>query len=38
MIIDIIREFQDNVNWYWISEKQKLSEDFKKEFEYKLKR
>ena len=33
---DFIREFQDKVNWTWISKYQKLSEDFMREFQNKL--
>jgi len=33
---DFIREFQDKVNWVYISECQKLSENFIKEFSDKL--
>jgi len=27
-----VKEFKDKVDWYWISERQKLSEDFIREF------
>jgi len=30
---NLIREFQDKVNWYWISIEQNLSEDFIREFQ-----
>ena len=33
---NFIREFQDKVNWTWISKYQKLSEDFMREFQDKL--
>ena len=31
-----VREFQDKVDWEWISEHQKLSEEFIREFEDKI--
>ena len=34
---DFIREFQDKVNWVYVSQYQKLSEKFKKEFKKELK-
>lgn len=33
---EFIREYQDKVNWIWISKHQKLSEDFMREFQDKL--
>jgi len=30
---NFIREFNDNVDWFWISEYQKLSKNFIKEFQ-----
>ena len=29
---DFIREFQDKINWWYVSKYQKLSEEFKEEF------
>ena len=33
---EFVREFQDRINWFWISSSQKLSEDFIREFQNKV--
>ena len=33
---NFIREFQDKIDWYWISENQTLSENFIREFQNKV--